>query len=123
VDRGSYRLAGSPVHPDCPPLRTIQIQAGDHIITAADPLPEDLHDAIDAISSTPRGAHYFGRSQEASRHRPDTARLPGTSDSLNVADHALDGDPGGGVPRGSAESVDTLSRLILPVVPLLVAAM
>jgi len=37
--------------------RTIQIQAGDHIITAADPLPEDLRDAIDAISSTPRGAH------------------------------------------------------------------
>ena len=32
--------------------RTIQIQAGDHIITAADPLPEDLRDAIDAISST-----------------------------------------------------------------------
>jgi hypothetical protein len=37
--------------------RTIQIQAADHIITAADPLPEDLRDAIDAISSTPRGAH------------------------------------------------------------------
>jgi len=37
--------------------RTIQIQADDHIITAADPLPEDLRDAIDAISSTPRGAH------------------------------------------------------------------
>ena len=32
--------------------RTIQIQADDHIITAADPLPEDLRDAIDAISST-----------------------------------------------------------------------
>ena len=31
---------------------TIQIQADDHIITAADPLPEDLRDAIDAISST-----------------------------------------------------------------------
>jgi hypothetical protein len=37
--------------------RTIQIQADDHIITAADPLPEDLHDAIDAISSSPRGAY------------------------------------------------------------------
>ena len=34
--------------------KTIQIQVGDHIITAADPLPDDLHDAI---SSTPQGAH------------------------------------------------------------------
>jgi hypothetical protein len=37
--------------------RTIQIQAGDHIISAADPLRNDLRDAIDAISSTPPGAH------------------------------------------------------------------
>ncbi len=41
--------------------RTMQIQARDHIIiiiTAADPLPDHLRDAIDAISSTsPRGAH------------------------------------------------------------------
>jgi hypothetical protein len=37
--------------------RTIQIRAGDQIITAAHPLPDDLRDAIDAISSTPRGAH------------------------------------------------------------------
>ena len=36
--------------------RTIQIQAGDHVITAADPLPEDLHDALSKISSTGRGA-------------------------------------------------------------------
>jgi hypothetical protein len=37
--------------------RTIQIQAGDHPITAADPLPDDLRGAIDAITSTPWGAH------------------------------------------------------------------
>ena len=37
--------------------RTIQIQAGDHIITAADPLPDDLHDALSKITNTPRGAH------------------------------------------------------------------
>jgi Transposase DDE domain len=30
--------------------RTIQIQAGDHTITAADPLPSDLRQAVDAIS-------------------------------------------------------------------------
>jgi hypothetical protein len=29
--------------------RTIEIQAGDHTITAADPLPSDLHDALDHI--------------------------------------------------------------------------
>jgi hypothetical protein len=57
VDRGSYRLVDSPVVRTARRYRTIQIQADDHIITAADPLPEDLRDAIDAISSTPRGAH------------------------------------------------------------------
>ena len=31
--------------------RTIQIQAGRHVITAADPLPDDLRHAIDAIRS------------------------------------------------------------------------
>jgi hypothetical protein len=30
--------------------RTIQIQAGAHTITAADPLPDDLHDALQAIN-------------------------------------------------------------------------
>ncbi len=29
--------------------RTIEIQAGDHIITAADPLPTDLSQALDRI--------------------------------------------------------------------------
>jgi hypothetical protein len=32
--------------------RTIQIQAGDHIITAADPVPDDLRLAIDAINAS-----------------------------------------------------------------------
>ena len=36
--------------------RTIQIQVGNHI-TAADPLPGDLHDALSKITSTPRGTH------------------------------------------------------------------
>jgi hypothetical protein len=35
--------------------RTIQIQAGDHIITAADPLPTDLHTALEAIHAPDRG--------------------------------------------------------------------
>jgi hypothetical protein len=37
--------------------RTIQIQAGNHTITAADPLPDDLRQAIEAISSASRPAH------------------------------------------------------------------
>jgi Transposase DDE domain len=37
--------------------RTIEIQAGDHVITAADPLPDDLRDALNKISSAPPGAH------------------------------------------------------------------
>jgi Transposase DDE domain len=32
--------------------REIKIQAGQHTITAADPLPDDLHQALDAISQT-----------------------------------------------------------------------
>ncbi len=36
--------------------RTVQIQAGPHTITAADPIPDDLRQAIDAIND-PTGAH------------------------------------------------------------------
>jgi transposase len=36
--------------------RTIQIQAGNHTITAADPLPDDLRHALDRIHHGP-GAH------------------------------------------------------------------
>jgi hypothetical protein len=32
--------------------RTITIQAGDHTITAADPLPDELRTALDAIHGT-----------------------------------------------------------------------
>ena len=32
--------------------RTIQIQAGNHTITAADPIPADLHAALNAIHGT-----------------------------------------------------------------------
>jgi hypothetical protein len=37
--------------------RTVEIQAGDHTITAADPLPNDLRDALEAITRDSRGAH------------------------------------------------------------------
>src|SRR6185437_15241514 len=37
--------------------RTIQIQAGNHLITAADPLPEDLRDALTKINNARAGAH------------------------------------------------------------------
>jgi hypothetical protein len=33
--------------------RTIQIQAGDHVVTAADPLPEDLATAIESVKREP----------------------------------------------------------------------
>jgi len=33
--------------------RTVQIQAGDHVITAADPLTDDLRQAIEAINASP----------------------------------------------------------------------
>ena len=37
--------------------RTIEIQAGPHTITAADPLPDDLRQALEAITHDNRGAH------------------------------------------------------------------
>jgi hypothetical protein len=37
--------------------RTVQIQAGPHTITAADPLPDDLRQAIDAVHHASRPAH------------------------------------------------------------------
>jgi hypothetical protein len=37
--------------------RAIEIQAGDHVITAADPLPGDLRDALTKISNAPPGTH------------------------------------------------------------------
>ncbi len=37
--------------------RTIQIQAGDHVITAADPVPDDLRAALTKISNARSGAH------------------------------------------------------------------
>jgi hypothetical protein len=37
--------------------RTIQIQAGPRTITAADPIPDDLHQAIEAITRTSRATH------------------------------------------------------------------
>ena len=37
--------------------RTIEIQAGRQTITAADPLPDDLRQALEAISRSSRGAH------------------------------------------------------------------
>ncbi len=37
--------------------RTIDIQAGAYTITAADPLPDDLRDAIKAITRASRRAH------------------------------------------------------------------
>jgi hypothetical protein len=37
--------------------RTIEIQVGTHTITAADPVPDDLRDALEAITRASRGAH------------------------------------------------------------------
>jgi hypothetical protein len=37
--------------------RIVLIQAGPHVITAADPLPDDLRQAIESINATRRLAH------------------------------------------------------------------
>jgi hypothetical protein len=42
--------------------RTVQIQAGPHTITAADPVPDDLRQALDQIHGR-TGTHSFGPTQ------------------------------------------------------------
>jgi hypothetical protein len=42
--------------------RTVQIKAGRQTLTAADPLPDDLRDALAKIGST--GAHSFGPTRD-----------------------------------------------------------
>jgi hypothetical protein len=37
--------------------RTIEIQAGNHTITAADPLPDDLRNVLNALQATSEGTH------------------------------------------------------------------
>ncbi len=46
-----------------PRYRTIEIQAGPHAITAADPIPYDLRQALDAINGNRLLAHQVGRSR------------------------------------------------------------
>jgi hypothetical protein len=45
--------------------RTVQISAGGHLLTAEDPLPADLHDALARISG-PGGAHEIEPSRVTS---------------------------------------------------------
>jgi hypothetical protein len=57
VDRASDWLVDPQVRQDRKAHRTIEIQAGDHVITAADPLPDDLRDALNEICNARRVAH------------------------------------------------------------------
>ena len=38
--------------------RTVQIRAGQHLLTAEDPIPDDLRDAL-ALITDPEGAHQL----------------------------------------------------------------
>jgi hypothetical protein len=49
--------------------RTIEIQAGEHIITAADPLPDDLHHAL-TRSTHPRCAQIWPNSGHSGHRHP-----------------------------------------------------
>jgi hypothetical protein len=37
--------------------KTIEIQAGAHVVTAADPIPDDLRQALAKINNADRGVH------------------------------------------------------------------
>jgi hypothetical protein len=50
VDRGGDRLVSQEFVKTARRCRTITIQAGRQTITAADPVPDDLRQALDAIN-------------------------------------------------------------------------
>lgn len=50
VDRGTHRLVNQEIRQDGPRYRTIEIRAGRQTITAADPVPDDLRQVLDAIN-------------------------------------------------------------------------
>jgi hypothetical protein len=58
--------------------RTIEIQAGRQTLTAADPLPDDLRQALDAITRSSQGAHWSEPTRAYRRYgdkRPPTPRV------------------------------------------------
>jgi len=55
--------------------RTIEIQAGDHVITAADPLPRDLHEALDRIHRDPAAHSYEAACQAFAAAVPGLCRF------------------------------------------------
>jgi len=57
VDRSPDRLVNQEIRQTARRYRTIEIQAGRQTITAADPLPDDLRQALEAITHGSRGAH------------------------------------------------------------------
>jgi hypothetical protein len=62
--------------------RTIQIEAGAHTLTAADPLPDDLRSALASIHRRAGGTHQFEPSRETRR----TASRPAPTGSCKRGD-------------------------------------
>jgi hypothetical protein len=44
--------------------RTIRIQVGQHVLTAADPIPDELHQALEAVNRARGSLHYRNFAQE-----------------------------------------------------------
>ena len=57
MDRSADRLVDQEIRETARRYRTIEIQAGQHVIAAADPLPDDLRQALDAISCANGSVH------------------------------------------------------------------
>jgi hypothetical protein len=54
VARSANRLVNQEIRQDSRRYRTIEIQTGRQSITAADPIPDDLRQALDAINRRPK---------------------------------------------------------------------
>jgi hypothetical protein len=78
VDRAAHWLAGPPFVKTARRYRTIQIQAGQYLITAADPIPDDLRHATATINGQPvlGSADRLPRCRAGGRRRP-RGRDPG----------------------------------------------
>ena len=65
LDRTPNRLEHQEIRAHRPPLPHRDIRAGNHTLTAADPLPDDLHDVLATITTAAEAPSDSGRSGTA----------------------------------------------------------
>ncbi|MBE1493028.1 hypothetical protein H4696_000128 [Amycolatopsis lexingtonensis] len=86
--------------------RTINIQAGEHTLTAVDPLPDDLRDA--GTRKTGEGCHQARQTQRRQKARPSTGRQTSRQARTRPDPTDTKEQVRGGVPKNVPRPVDRL---------------